>query len=412
MGEVDEPAQPPPAQGPPPTAPLEPRGPAIDETPPAPPRKPPDEKRGIPWLQVIAAVIVGGLAGAIVLGLLNDSSPDEQVAVSEKTSKAVKGLSAAEKVDSVMAVGFGGTAAPDVAKTQGAVLVGAGNWQPNSTINREIHDANDGIAGAIPPLVIGHQEGGAFRAYPELPPAEDEIDVGAAGDPARAEAWAKQTATALRKAGFDLDLFPVSDVAGLNTPLAGRAFGEDAATVAAMTAASVRGCEAARIACAPAHFPGLGAESQDTADGPATVGLSAEALQARDLLPFRAAFTAGAPAVVVSHAFYAAYDPITPASISPVVVGDVLRKQLAFKGVAITDDLSAGAIRGGYGAADASVQAIASGADLVLISDPADAAAARDTLLEAVKKDQIPKARLDAAVSRVLELKRSQGLLE
>ena len=77
----------------------------------------------------------------------------------------------------------------------------------------------------------------------------------------------------------------------------------------------------------------------------------------------------------------------------------------------MTDDLSAGAIRGGQGAADASVQAIASGADMVLISDPADAEAAREALLKAVKRDQIPKARLDAAVSRVLELKRRQGLL-
>jgi beta-N-acetylhexosaminidase len=103
---------------------------------------------------------------------------------------------------------------------------------------------------------------------------------------------------------------------------------------------------------------------------------------------------------------------VTPASTSPLVIGDVLRKQMGFKGVAITDDLSLGAIRGGQGAADASVQAIASGADMVLISDPADAAAARDALLKAVKKNQIPQARLDAAVSRVLELKRKQGLFD
>jgi beta-N-acetylhexosaminidase len=404
---MDEPAQPPP------TAPLKPRGPSVDELPPPPPPKPPSDGRDIPWLQIVAAVIVGGLAGVIVLGLLSNNSSTEQVAVSPGTSKAVKGLSNTEKVDSVMAVGFAGTSPPQVAKTQGGIFVSAANWTgAGAGLNRAIHAANNGVEGAIRPLVIGDQEGGAFRSYPDLPPAEGEADIGAAGDAARAETWAKQAGKALSAAGFDLNLFPVADVATLDSPLAGRAFGDNAQVVAEMTAAAIRGCEAAGIACAPAHFPGLGAESQDIANGPATVGLSADDLAQRDLLPFQAAFKAGAPAVLISHAFYAAYDPVTPASTSPLVIGDVLRKQMGFKGVAITDDLSLGAIRGGQGAADASVQAIASGADMVLISDPADAAAARDALLKAVKKNQIPQARLDAAVSRVLELKRKQGLFE
>jgi beta-N-acetylhexosaminidase len=408
VGEVDEPAQPPP------TAPLKPRGPPVDELPPPPPRKPPSEGRDIPWLQIIAAVIVGGLAGVIVLGLLsNNDSSTEQVAVSPGTSKTVKGLSNTEKVDSVMAVGFAGTGTPQVAKAQGGIFVGAGNWTGAAAgLNRAIHAANNGVAGGIRPLVIGDQEGGAFRSYPDLPPAESEFDIGAAGDPAKAETWAKKAGGVLSNAGFDLNLFPVADVATLDSPVAGRSFGDDAEVDADMTAAAIRGCEAAGIACAPAHFPGLGAESQDIANGPATVGLTADQLAQRDLLPFRAAFKAGAPAVVLSHAFYTAYDPVTPASTSPLVIGDVLRKQFGFKGVAITDDLSLGAIRGGQGAADASVQAIASGADMVLISDPVDVAAARDALLKAVKKNQISQARLDAAVSRVLELKRNQGLLD
>jgi beta-N-acetylhexosaminidase len=408
LADVDEPAQPPP------TPLLKPRGPAVDELPPTPrPPKPPSGGRDIPWLQIAAAVIVGGVVGVIVLGLLNNDSPSEQVAVSPSTSKAVKGLSKTEKVDSVMAVGFAGTQAPQIAKTQGGVFVGAGNWTSAAAgLNRAIHAANNGVEGGIRPLVIGDQEGGAFRSYPDLPPAEGEFEIGTAGDAAAAETWAKKAGKALSTAGFDLNLFPVADVATLDSPLAGRAFSDDAQTVAEMTAAAIRGCEAAGIACSPAHFPGLGAESQDTASGPATVGLTADQLAQRDLLPFRAAFKAGAPAVVLSHAFYAAYDPVTPGSISPVVIGDVLRKQSGFKGVAITDDLSLGAIRGGQGAADASVQAIAAGADMVLISDPVDVAAARDALLRAVKKKLIPPARLDAAVSRVLELKRNQGLLD
>lgn len=375
--------------------------------PPNPPPTPPLKR------QIAAAVAAGVIIGVVVLSVLGKGkSTPERVVVSADTSKAVKGLSATEKVDSVMAIGFEGTEAPEITKTQGGVLLGAANWPglgAGRGLTRALHEA--GGEGAIPPLVIGDQEGGVYRAYPDLPPAERQLDVGDADDPARAEAWAEQAGKALGKAGFDLNVFPVADVATLDSPIADRAFGDDPEIVAAMTAAAVRGCHAAQILCAVSHFPGAGAESQDTSDGPATVSLDAHALARRDLVPFRAAFRANVPAILLSHAFYAAYDPVTPGSISPAVIDEVLRKQLDFTGAALTDDLSAGAIRGGDGAADASVQAIASGADMVLVSDPADAAAARDALLGAVKKGSIPEARLDAAVSRVLELKRSQGLL-
>jgi beta-N-acetylhexosaminidase len=363
--------------------------------------------------QIVAAVAAGAIVGLVVLGVIGKGkSTPESVVVSPDTSKAVKGLSDAEKVDEVMAVGFEGTGAPEISKTQGGVLLSAANWRglgAGRGLTRALHKA--GGEGSIPPLVIGDQEGGVYRAYPDLPPAERELDLGDADDPAKTEAWAKQAGTALHKAGFDLNVFPVADVATLDSPIADRAFSDDPHVAARMTAAAVRGCHQAQILCAVSHFPGAGDESQDTSDGPATVSLHAHALARRDLLPFVAAFKANAPAVLLSHAFYAAYDPVTPGSISPAVIGEVLRKQLGFKGAALTDDLSAGAIRGGDGAADASVQAIAAGADMVLVSDPADAAAARDALLGAVKKGGIPQARLDAAVSRVLELKRSQGLL-
>jgi beta-N-acetylhexosaminidase len=209
------------------------------------------------------------------------------------------------------------------------------------------------------------------------------------------------------KDGGDLNLFPDADIATPGSPFADRAVGEDPELVTRLTATAIRDCEREGIACAPGRFPGLGGASQDTDAGPATVGTPAAELARRDLLPFRAAIAAGAPAIVVSHAFYAAYDPVTPASLSPAVIGGLLRGQLGFRGVVITDDLGAGAITAAGGVQAAAPRALAAGADLVLIGQPSAGRKARRGIVTALKSGALPRARLDEAVARVLVLKRT-----
>jgi beta-N-acetylhexosaminidase len=256
------------------------------------------------------------------------------------------------------------------------------------------------------------QEAGHARALPDLPPGVPESTVAKRGSVAYARTWAENAATSLRDAGFDLDLFPVADVTTPTSPLGERAFTSDPRAASVLTVAAVRGCRAARIACAPLHFPGLGAASEDTDAGPATVGLSPGTLWRRDLLPFRAAFAAGAPAVVLSLAFYAAYDPVTPGALVSAIDTDLLRDRLSFPGVAITDDLGAGAITATENVSDAAVQAIAAGADMVQVDDPRDQRGVRPALLRAVATGAIPQSRLAEAAARVLELKRQLGLLK
>lgn len=397
------------AAEPPPRDPFEPPSRPPDPEPAPPPRRRPGHR------EALAAVAVGLLAGLVILGVLARTGKDERepAPTSPQVGKAVRSLSPAEKVDSVMLVGFAGATAPQLPATQGGVVIGPDNWgglAAGRGLLAKLHAA--GVAeGAVTPLVVGVQEGGVYRAYPDLPPAEREVDVGDAQTPTLAESGAQQTAAALKKAGFDLNLAPVADIATLDSPIADRAFSDQANVATAMTAATIRGCRTAELACAPSHFPGAGAESQDTDFGPATVSLSQAALKQRDLGPFRAAFDAGAPAVVVSNAFFAAYDPVTPGSLSAEIVSALLRDELGFKGLAITDDLSGGAIRGGEGAAESAVRALAAGADLLYVSDPTDTAAARNALLEAVRSGEVPKERIDEAVGRVLELKRRLGLL-
>jgi beta-N-acetylhexosaminidase len=371
--------------------------------------------------RAFAVVVVAAVAVAAWILFIRDdgdgSSDDHQRArgVSVKADEVVRGLSTEEQVDQVLLLGFDGTdkSAPIVAelgaRQLGGVLVGSANGTDSSLVGAI---AKAGAAdNRIPPLVVAAQEGGVYRSFPDLPPAERAIDIGDLGSPDEAQAWAFETADALRRAGFDLNLFPVADVATLDSPVGGRAFSDDPVLTAELTAAAIRGCREADLACAPLHFPGLGAASQDTAEGPATVSLDAASLDARDLEPFRAAIAEKAPAIVLSLAFYSAYDAVTPAALAPEVATDLLRDELRFKGVAITDDLGAGAVRATYRVREAAVAALRAGADLVQIGSPDDQKGVREAILEAVDSGELPEDRLAEAAVRVLELKRDLGLI-
>ena len=359
----------------------------------------------------IAVLVVGGAVASVLIqrGSESDSESAPALETSQPVKRKLAKLSLGEKASAVVLAGLGGGGAKELGEPEpGGVLVGPEDWAAGGA---RLVSALRKAGGKKRPLIVGRQEGGIYRSYPDLPPDLRQLEIGDTLDPALARSSARETAAALKRAGFDLNLGPVADVATLDSPIADRAFSDDPEVATAMTDAAVRGCAQGGIACAVKHFPGLGGASSDTADGPATVSLDASSLEARDLAPFRAAFQAGAPAVVLSLAFYAAHDPVTPGALSPTVATELLRGELGFKGVAISDDLTSGAITAGVGAPEAAVQALAAGSDMVLIDDPAQAKAAREAILQSAKSGGLSSARLDEAVARVLELKRGLGLL-
>jgi len=367
----------------------------------------------------IAVLAFAGLAAAAWFLLLRGESDDGAAGAgplrgpSAKAAGLARELSRSEQVDQVLLVGFDGTVSPG-SISAGGILVGAQNWVDRSQGTALVRSLAPAQAGSerIPPLIVAAQEGGAYRSFADLPPAQRQLEIGdeASGD--TAAAWASETAAALAEAGFDLNLFPVADVATLDSPIADRAFSDDSAVVAALTAAALRGCEDAGLACAPLHFPGVGAASQDTAEGPATVSLDAAGLESRDLEPFRAARSERAEAMVLSLALYPAYNAVTPAALAPEVATGLLRDELRFEGLAISDDLSSGAVKATYSVPDAAVAALGAGTDLLQISAPSDQAGVREAILAAVESGRLPPDRLIAAAGRVLDLKRELGLVE
>lgn len=332
--------------------------------------------------------------------------------------RAADRLSRGQKVDQLILGGFRGTDATSpavrelVRRRPGGLFVSEANWQSAEQGGALLAEIGVAGRGGIPPLLVTSQEGGDFRRLAGLPPRQDQLEVGARGSAAGAERWARGMARGLRNAGLHANLGLLADAAPLESPIGDRVFGDDPETVAGLVFSSLRGCAAARLACGIGRFPGLGAASQDTDEGPATVSLSRPELDERDLAPFRAAIRAGVPIVVLSHAFYAALDPVTPASLSAAVATELLRGELGFAGVAITDDLQAGAIRAGRSVPEAAVEAVRSGADMVLIEAAGeDVARTRVALLDAVRSGALPEDRVDEAVGRILKLKAQLGLI-
>jgi len=370
---------------------------------------------------VTALVLIGG---AVWIFLIRDNgaAPPPEAKDRERVEREpvsddpiVRKMSTAERVDQVLMLGFEGTdpGAPDVgdltSRELGAVLIRAENWTGLDAGKRLVASLaqNDGV----PPLVATSQEGGIYRSLQNLPPPERALDIGRDGSPEAARAWASETAEALAGAGFQLNLFPVADVATLDSPLAGRAFSDDPAEVATLTEAALEGCEESDLACAPLHFPGLGAASQDTAEGPATVALDLVTLTDRDLVPFKAS-SKRAPALVLSLALYPDFDAVTPGALSPGVATGLLRDEVGFKGVAISDDLGSGAVTATYSVPKAAVAALDAGVDLIQIGSPEDADGVAEALENAVKSGEVEPERLAEAAERVLDLKRDLGLID
>jgi beta-N-acetylhexosaminidase len=219
-------------------------------------------------------------------------------------------------------------------------------------------------------LVLADHEGGRVHRLPppftHFPPA---ATIGRVGDPELAAAVARAMAKELRAAGFDSGLAPVVDC--MTDPdskvIGDRAYASDPETVAACGAAFVRAALAEGLIPVAKHFPGHGRTPVDSHLALPEVDATLAELERAELLPFRRALAAGCPAVLVSHVRYAALDPRWPASMSPEVIGRLLRRGMGFDGLVVSDDLEMDAVRTEWGVGEAAVRFLQAGGDLALM---------------------------------------------
>ena len=216
----------------------------------------------------------------------------------------------------------------------------------------------------------------------------------------------KQVGTYLMEYGFNLNFAPVADVLtnSDNDAIGKRSFGSDADIVSSMVASSVKGLEETGVTACIKHFPGQGDADGDTHDGLATTERTIEQLRETELKPFAAGIEAGTQMIMVGHiAVPSVTGDNTPASLSKDVVTDILREEMGYNGVVITDALNMSAISEYYDSAQAAVMALKAGADMVLM--PEDFEAAYEGVLAAVKDGTINEARINDSLARVYKIK-------
>ncbi|HSK37628.1 MAG TPA: glycoside hydrolase family 3 N-terminal domain-containing protein, partial [Actinomycetota bacterium] len=225
----------------------------------------------------------------------------------------------------------------------------------------------------------------------------------------RVERYGRATGRDLAALGITADLAPVLDVTGARWDgvIGDRSFGSDPATAGRAAVAYMRGLAAGGVAPVGKHFPGHGATTVDSHHRLPVVAASLARLHAHDLAPFRAAIRSGLDAIMVGHLVVRAVDPRTPATLSPAVVDGLLREQMGFGGLVVSDALEMGAIAGTVSLPVAAERAVAAGVDQLVLSGHAAVPAVLGHLERAVAAGRLAEARVREAFLRVQRFKRT-----
>lgn len=261
-------------------------------------------------------------------------------------------------------------------------------------------------ASADYPLLFGiDQEGGPFTSYrvDEATLFPGSMALAAAGDPKLATAAAKATGRELGHAGFNMSFSPVVDVnINPDNPIIGiRSFGSEAEVVGEFGSAFLAGLEETGIAGVAKHFPGHGDTVTDSHLGLPRVTSDLADLAAVELPPFRRMVAAGVPGIMTAHVVFPAFDADVPATLSSPVLTGLLRDEMGFEGLIVTDYMDMDAIVDNYGAGEAAVMSVAAGADLVLLGpDLQIQRTVHAALEEAVSSGELSESRVLEAIAR------------
>lgn len=263
----------------------------------------------------------------------------------------------------------------------------------------------------LPLLLSIDEEGGTVTRFGNNPQfrfdaSADMSAIGESGDTQQAYELGERIGCFLADLGFNMDNAPVADVLSnpQNTVVKDRSFGSDSRIVSEMALAELDGLESQGIIGVLKHFPGHGATTADTHEGYAYTDASLEEMKENDLIPFIDGIEAGADVIMVGHI---SCPEVTgndvPASLSEKMVSGILREELGYDGVVITDAMNMGAVSEAYTSAEAAVKAISAGVDILLM--PVDFKEAYEGILGAIESGELTEERIDESLYRIIELK-------
>lgn len=344
----------------------------------------------------------------------------------------VEQMTLEEKVGQLFYVTLGNLAQPEGAASNGIVAVdddetaGICQYHPGGIIlmgsNIETDEQVQELISALQdntsvPLFIGVDEEGGMvsrlgsSAGISMSNVGSMQAIGATGDASNAYTIGETLANNLQDYGFNMDFAPVADVLTnpYNYEIGSRSFGTDASLVADMVSQEITGLQNNGISAVAKHFPGHGGVIGNSHNNLQYVETSVGELRQQEFLAFQAAIEADVDFILVSHLVLTDIEPEYPSTLSEPVVTGLLREELGYEGVIITDSFQMGSITENYSQEEAAVLAIQAGCDMILM--PSDYSACYQSVLEAVQDGRITQEQLDESCMRIIRTKVKRGIL-
>ncbi len=348
----------------------------------------------------------------------NIGQPDDD----ERIKNMISNMGLHEKIGQMFMIGIEETAMNDDLENYikerfpgGSILFGRNSQDPDQLLEL-INSLKKVNSGRIPLFVSVDEEGGSVSRMPsqlhELPSA---WSIGELDDDLPAYELGSLLAQKIEIFGFNMDFAPVLDIWSnpKNTVIGERAFGTTAEIVSRHGIPLMKGIRENGVIPVVKHFPGHGDTETDSHVGLPAVSHDIESLNGFELVPFKKAIEENADAVMIAHILMNRIDPKNPASLSETVISKLLREEMGFEGVVITDDMTMGAITKNYDIGEAAVRSIIAGSDIILVCHGYDKQAeAIDAVRQSVESGLIDQGRIDKSVARILKLKDKYGLTD
>lgn len=370
---------------------------------------------------VIIIVIVLAILGINNRNIFNDNEQviqdkqqikQENLTIDEKVDKTVASMSQTEKLGQMVMIGIQGTKVDDDSLYMlnqyhmGGVILFDRNMESPEQVKQLTSDLQAQSNEKVPLFIGIDEEGGdVVRMAEKLTPPPSQKEIGETGDIEQAKIWAIKTAKSLKDMGINVNFAPVADV-GSNDK---RSYSTDTNTVIDFVRAATKGYQQENIIYSLKHFPGIGKGKVDSHVDSSSIDVTKEILMAEDIIPFKTIINENKPEdyfILVSHLKYPALDEEYPASLSSKIMIDLLRNELGYKGIIITDDMEMGAVANHNDFRTIGVNAVKAGADIVLVCHEYEhEQEVYLGLLDAVNNGEISQERIDESVKRIIKVK-------
>lgn len=370
---------------------------------------------------VIIIVIVLAILGINNRNIFNDNEQviqdkqqikQENLTIDEKVDKTVESMSQTEKLGQMVMIGIQGTKVDDDSLYMlnqyhmGGVILFDRNMENPEQVKQLTSDLQAQSNEKVPLFIGIDEEGGdVVRMAEKLTPPPSQKEIGATGDIEQAKTWAIKTAKSLKDMGINVNFAPVADV-GSNDK---RSYSTDTNTVIDFVRAATKGYQQENIIYSLKHFPGIGKGRVDSHVDSSSIDVAKEVLMTEDIIPFKTIIDENDPNdyfILVSHLKYPALDEEYPASLSSKIMTDLLRNELGYKGIIITDDMEMGAVANHNDFRSIGVKAVKAGVDIVLVCHEYEhQQEVYLGLLDAVNSGEISQERIDESVKRIIKVK-------